>query len=137
MNFRASFCDPLNPNIIELGDMNETSIVDEFKSIKWADYLLKMTTVKETEIFFSPSFEVENKSTKHGLAFAVVGDTNNYEFYIFYKRPKKVNSFFGLKQKIDNYYTSDKSGFTEQAALDCLHALLRNDLDYLANKIGQ
>ena len=136
MNFRASFCDPFKPEIIELGDIQKDQVIEKFESIPWIDLLEKMETAKEEEIFYSPSLEIENKD-KHGLEISLVGDPNNYEFYIFYKRPKTVKTLFGLKEKINENYTSDKTGQTKQDALDCLNALLRNDIEYLANKIGQ
>lgn len=137
MNFRASFCDPFNPNIIELGNIQKDSIIEKFESINWVDYLQKMAMVKENDIYYSPSLEIENKDTKHGLSISAVGYPDNYEFYIFYKRPKKVKIFFGLKEKINDNYLSDKTGQTKQDVLECLNALLRNDTDYLANKIGK
>jgi hypothetical protein len=137
MNFRASFCDPFKPEIIELGDIEKNKVIDKFENIPWTDFLRKMETAKEGEIFYSPSFEIENKDSKHGLSISAVGDPNQYEFYIFYKRPKTVKTFLGLKEKINESYTSDKTGQTKQDALDCLNALLRNDTEYLANKIGQ
>ncbi|HEV8503762.1 MAG TPA: hypothetical protein VGQ53_00115 [Chitinophagaceae bacterium] len=137
MNFRASFCDPLKPDIIELGAIHKDSIIDKFESIDWADYLRKMASVKENEIYYSPSLEIENRDTKHGLDISAVGDAKNYEFYIFYRRPKKVKTFLGLKEKLKDNYLSDKTGQTKQDVLDCLDALIRNDTDYLANKIGQ
>ncbi len=32
----------------------------------------KMKGVKESEIYFSPSVEIENKATRHGLAISIV-----------------------------------------------------------------
>ena len=96
-----------------------------------------MTTVKENEIYYSPSLEIENEDTKHGLVISAVGDSNSYEFYIFYKRPKKVKTFLGLKEKTNDNYTTDKTGQNKQDVLDCLTALINNDTDYLATKIGQ
>ena len=137
MNFRASFCDPLRKDIIELGDISKDSILDKFEQTPWNDFLYKMANAKEDEIFYSPSLEIENKETKHGLSISAVGDPNNFEFYIFYKRPKKVKSFLGFKEKINDNYMTDKTGQTKQDVLDCLNALLRNDTEYLANKIGE
>lgn len=137
MNFRATFCDPFKADIIELGNIQKDKIIETFENTPWIDFLRKMELAKEDEIFFSPSLEIENKDTKHGLSISAVGAPNNYEFYIFYKRPKKIKLFFGLKEKIDNNYTSDKTGQTKKDVIDCLDALLRNDMEYLANKIGQ
>jgi hypothetical protein len=49
MNFRASFCDPFNPNIIELGNIQKESIIDKFESIDWADYLRRMAMKSKTK----------------------------------------------------------------------------------------
>jgi hypothetical protein len=137
MNFRASFCDPLRKDIIELGDISKDSILEQFEQTPWNDLLRKMANAKEDEIFYSPSLEIENKETKHGLAISAVGDPNSFEFYIFYKRPKKIKSFFGLKEKIKEDYITDQTGQTKQDVLDCLNALLRNDIEYLENKMGK
>ena len=137
MKFRASFCDPLKPDIIELGDISQDTIIDHFEKIDWNNYLQKMGNAKQDEIYYSPSFEIENKESKNGLAISAVGDPNNYEFYIFYKRPKKVKSFFGLKEKINENYSTDIQGQTKSDVLECLKALLRNDTEYLSNKVGK
>lgn len=137
MNFRASFCDPFQQEIIELGSISKDSIIDKFEKTNWQDYLRRMGNAKEDEIHYSPSLEIENKDNNHGLSISAVGDPENFEFYIFYKRPKTVKSFFGLREKLNNDYTSDKTGQTKQDVLDCLNALIKNDTDFLANKIGQ
>jgi len=137
MNFRASFCDPFSRDIIELGEIPKDKIIDKFEKTQWADFLKKMGSVKEDEIFYSPSLEIENRDTKHGLTFSAVGDPDKYEFYIFYKRPKNIKILFGLGEKLKENYMTDKTGQTRQDALDCLNALLRNDTEFLSNKIGQ
>lgn len=137
MNFRASFCDPFQKDIIELGSISKDSIIDKFEKTPWADILRRMSSAREDEIHYSPSLEVENRANKHGLTISAVGDPENFEFYIFYKRPKNVKSFFGLKEKINENYTTDKTGQTKQDVLDCLKALLNNDTEFLSNKIGQ
>lgn len=137
MNFRASFCDPFKMDIIELGDISKEGIIDKFEKTPWADFLLKMGSAKQDEIYYSPSLEIENKDTKHGLTISAVGAPANYEFYIFYKRPKNIKSFLGLKEKINGGYTSDKTGQTKQDVLDCLKALQNNDIEYLSDKIGK
>jgi hypothetical protein len=137
MNFRASFCDPFNREIIELGDIPKDQIINKFERTPWIDFLEKMGSVKEDEIFYSPSLEIENKDTKHGLTFSAVGDPDKYEYYIFYKRPKNVKILIGLGTRLKENYITDKTGQTRQDALDCLNALLRDDTEFLANKIGQ
>lgn len=136
MKLKASFCDPLNPDVIEIGDISKDTIIAHFEKIDWNGYLQKMAAAKHDEIYYSPSFEVENLENKSGLVISAVGDPDNYEFYIFYKRPKKVKVFFGLIEKLNENYSTDIKGQTTNDALDCLKAILRNDMDFLANKIG-
>ena len=58
MKFRASFCDPLEPDIIELTDISKDTIIGYFEKINWFYFLQKMTTAKQDDIYYSPSFEV-------------------------------------------------------------------------------
>lgn len=136
-SFRASFCDPFKPDIVELGTIAEADIIPTFEKIPWQEYLTKMGEVSDKEIFFSPSLEVENRQTRHGLSISAVGDANGYEFIVFYKRPKMVKVFFGLKQKMDNNYLSDRDGMSAADASDCLRALIAGDTAYLEATIGQ
>jgi hypothetical protein len=137
MKFRASFCDPLKPDIIELTDCSKDTIIGYFEKINWFDFLQKMTTAKQDDIYYSPSFEVENIESKSGLVITAVGTPNNYEFSIFYKRPKIVKQFFGLIEKVIENYSTDIRSQTKNDALDCINALLRNDMGFLSSKVGQ
>ena len=132
MNFRASFCDPFKADIIEIGDIEKGKIMELFNNIPWSDYLAKMETAKENEIHYSPSLEIENKDNRNGLSVSAI---DGQEWYIFYKRPKLVKSFFGLNQKMDNDYLTEVLGQTENDVRICLEALIRNDLQFLENKI--
>jgi len=132
MNFRASFCDPFKPDIIEIGDISENKIMETFDKIPWAEYLAKMKTAKQNEIHYSPSLEIENKDNRNGLSVSAV---DGGEWYIFYKRPKLVKRFFGLFENMDNNYLTDIQGQTENDVRNCLEALINNDLWFLEEKI--
>lgn len=132
MNFRASFCDPFKPDIIEIGKIEREKILETFHKIPWLDYLAKMKTAKQKEIFYSPSLEIENSNNKNGISVSAINET---EWYIFFKRPKLVKRFFGLTEKMDNNYLTDIQGQTEKDVTDCLNALINNDLEFLENKI--
>jgi hypothetical protein len=132
MNFRASFCDPFKPDIIEIGSIPKNEIMETFEKIPWTEYLAKMKTAKQNEIHYSPSLEIENKDNRNGLSVSAVEGT---EWYIFYKRPKLVKRFFGLVEKLDNNYVTDIQGQTENDVRNCLEALIRNDLQLLEKKI--
>ncbi len=132
MEFRASFCDPFKKDIIELGDIEKEKVIEKFHSIDWNDYLKRMKSAKESEMYYSPSLEVENKNNKNGLSISAI---DGKEWYIFYKRPKMVKRFFGLSEKLNENYLTDITGQTEQDVMDCLNALLKNDLEFLEEKI--
>lgn len=132
MNFRASFCDPFKPDIIELGDIEKEKIIETFEKIPWNKLLDEMKLKKESEIYYSPSLEIENKENKNGLSVSAV---DGKEWYIFYKRPKMVKKFFGLTEKIDKNYLTDAKGQTEDDVKECLIALINNDLEFLEKKI--
>lgn len=134
MNFRASFCDPFKPDIIELGSILSSDIINKFEEIQWENYLFQMKE-KNKKIYFSPSLEIENKDNRNGLSVSAVGDPGKYEWYIFYKRPKEVKLLFNLITKNNKNYLTDIQGQTKQDVLDCLEALIRNDLEFLENKI--
>jgi len=132
MNFRASFCDPFKPDIIELGDIPEDKIMETFIKIPWQDYIERMKTAKESEMYYSPSLEIENKDNRNGLSFSIISET---EWYIFFKRPKLVKGFLGIGQKMKENYLSEIQGQTENDVRECITALLKNNLQFLENKI--
>ena len=132
MEFRASFCDPFKKDIIELGDIDKNKIMEKFDSVPWLDYLKRMESAGENELYYSPSLEIENKSNKNGLSVSIV---DGPEWYIFFKRPKLVKKFFGLSEKMNENYLTDIAGQTEQDVRDCLNALINNDLEFLEKKI--
>ena len=123
--FRYSICEPLNPKVIEKGMIAPDSVIGLFNDFQW-DYYLKQIEVAETrkmDIYFSPSLEVENKANKNGLTISAVGDTEDPEFYIFYKRPISVvkKQFFRKPQ---------------EDVIECLNALIKNDQEFLRRKIA-
>ncbi|MCR9153417.1 MAG: hypothetical protein NXI09_04850 [Bacteroidetes bacterium] len=132
MNFRASFCDPFKPDIVEMGDIEKENILETFENIPWNQILEKMAKAKAKEIYFSPSLEIENKDNKNGLSVSAL-DTG--EWYIFYKRPKMLKKFFGLREKMEENYLSSLTGQTENDVRECLKALIENDLAFLEEKI--
>ncbi|MDX9848611.1 MAG: hypothetical protein RBT74_16640 [Tenuifilaceae bacterium] len=132
MNFRASFCDPFKPKIVEIGNIEKEKIIETFEKIPWKELLNKMESSKSEEIYYSPSLEIENKDNKNGI---VISAVDGREWYIFFKRPKLVKKLFGLIEKMDENYTTEIQGQTEKDALDCLNAIINNDLEFLERKI--
>ena len=132
MNFKATFCDPFKPNIIEIGNVEKNKIMELFEKIPWSEYLTKMKTAKEDEIYYSPSLGVENKDNRNGLSISAIDEQ---EWYIFYKRPKLVKKFFGLIKKMDNDYLTEIHVQTADEVKNYLKAFMENDLQFLESKI--
>ena len=61
-----------------------------------------------------------------------------YEFYIFYKRPISVvkKQFFRKPQTVVEDYISEITGQTKEDVIECLNALIKNDLEFLRRKIA-
>jgi len=87
MSFRASFCDPFKPDVIEIGNIEKDKIMELFEKIPWSKYLAKMKTAKKDEIHHSPSLEIENEDNRNGLSVSAI---DGQEWCIFYKRPKFI-----------------------------------------------
>lgn len=137
--FRYSVCEPLNPEIIEKGVVSPNHIIELFNDFQW-DYYLKQVKTAETrgeDIYFSPSLEIENKANKNGLTISAVGDPDNYEFYIFYKRPKTVmkKKLFRKPEAVIKDYISEITGQTKEEAIEYLNALLADNLELLESRI--
>ena len=115
-----------------MGDIEKDNVRETFDKIPWNDYLKKMKSAKDNEIYFSPSLEIENKENKNGLSVSAVDET---EWYIFYKRPRRVKMFFGFRERVDANYLTELTGQKMQDVRDCLEALLRDDLEFLEEKI--
>ncbi|MBA4240028.1 MAG: hypothetical protein C0448_04850 [Sphingobacteriaceae bacterium] len=86
-------------------------------------------------MFYSPSFEIENLDNENGLTISAVGNAGNYEFYIFYKRPKTVKKLFGLISKFEKGYLTDITGQNKSDVIKFLTALIKNDLALLEREI--
>ena len=129
--YRYSICEPLNPQIIEKGAIDKELILNAFEEFPWSDHLEQMEGKKIDDIHYSPSLEFENLATRHGLCFSIVRKELEDEFYVFYKRPATLKSFFGLVKKQVPDHVTDVAGQTREDALKILNAFLNDDTAYL------
>lgn len=133
--YRWSICEPETPEIIEKGLIEKDKIMETFEQFPWLIYLQQMAGMKEDDIHYSPSLEFENLETKQGVSISIAGETDKYEFYIFYKRNKTIKTFFGLSTKEVIGYLSDITGQTKEDVIKFLSAFLNNDTIYLEEKM--
>jgi hypothetical protein len=129
--FRHSFCDPFKPDIIELGDIESQEIINKFEQLPWDEIMSRMGKAKESEIHFSPSLDFEDRTTKHGIAISGLGDKSLEEFYVFYKRPKKVKNFFGLTSRDNPDYLTEVTGQTKENVIGILEAFIQGEYELL------
>lgn len=134
-NYRWSICDPTSPTVIEKGRIEQDRILETFEQFPWIEQLRNMSSMKEEDICFSPSLEFENTDTKLGVLVSIVGDINNYEFYIFYKRPKTVKSFFGLIKRNIEGCLSEITDQTMDSARKFLAAFINGDTAYMESQM--
>lgn len=123
--FRCSICDPLKKDIIELGEIPGEKALDILDQFPWGEMTKKMKGLKAEEIHWAPSIEFENKESRYGVTISIVDEGN--EFYIFFRRPKRVRKFFSLTEKLDENFTSDRTGQTISDAREAVIALLNGD----------
>lgn len=132
MSFKVSFCDPFQPRVIEFGIIEKDKILDLFNSIRWDDYLDKMNNSTDQEIYFSPSFEIENIDNHNGISISAFEQN---EWGIFFKRPKLIKKYWGLSQTIDQDFLTDLTVHKEEDIRNCINALINNDLEFLERTI--
>ncbi|MEO0468545.1 MAG: hypothetical protein AAF206_02910 [Bacteroidota bacterium] len=134
--FRHSICEPLNPEIIEKGAIEERDIISTFQQHPWKDFLLQMERAQDSDIQYSPSLEFENQTTGMGITVSAVGRPEAYRFYIFFKRPKVQKKLFGLVKKLKEDHIDECIEQSEEEVIACLQALMMEDVDFLEQKFS-
>lgn len=134
--YKYSIWDPLNPNIIDMGDIQKNKVWDVFINFPWKEYSDKMENAGDAEFYYSPTLEIENKENKNVLAISLIDIEKKAAFLISYKRPKAISKIFGLIRYIDNDYLSDTIDQTEMDVHDAVKALIQNDLKTLTERWG-
>lgn len=130
MKFSVSFCDPLSPEILELGDLEEEKVVEVFESIPWKDYLVETNPMDDQDVHYAPSLEVENKKLNIGLELSAIDEN---EWHLFFRKSIDSNA----PESIENELMNELKGQSEADATACLHAFLKIDLDYLERTFAQ
>ena len=131
MKFRASFCDPFQKAIIEMGEIEKDKIIETFEKTDWADFLKRMEGKPDSEVFYSPSLEIENIENKNGLSISAIEEGETYGFGIFYKRPAKHKpGLFRSNEVLTEIWDQNADDVVK-----CLNALINNDLEFLENAI--
>ena len=135
MPFTVLMNGPLDDEVLHPVPIEKNSLVSKFESIDWAGMLGKDDPGDEyDDVYYTASLEITNDETAQYMDIHAFGNQHQYEFYITYLRPKKVKTFFGLKEKMDESYGTELTGQTRQDVIDCLQALSKNDTNFLEKK---
>nr|WP_294860755.1 hypothetical protein [uncultured Fluviicola sp.] len=133
--FKYTICEPLNPNILEKGFISKEDFIQVLNEFPWLDMLNEQTAADESSICYSPSLELVNTNSNHGLAISIIEPN---QFYIFYKRPKMITKrkWFKSVEIFEPDYLSERLNQTEKDMRDAFNALLNNDLTELESRWG-
>ncbi len=134
MVFNVTFYDPLKEDGVDLGSLSDKQVVEAFKKTDWLKHLKIYNATPESEVFYTASLDIENPDTKRSLDISVIGEPEEYEFYITYRRPKN-RKILGLFNKTDKKYSTDLESQSITDAERLLMAFLKNDLDLLEQEI--
>lgn len=133
--YTYSIWDPLNPNILEMGNIEKENLWDLFINFPWQEYYTKMQNAGD-DFYYLPTLEIENKENKNLIAVSLVDIDKAAAFSISYKRPKTSSKLFGLIRSVDNDYLTDTIDQTEKDTHDAVQALIDNDLKTLEKRWG-
>ena len=119
--------------------LSKEEFIEKYKNFKWSELLKFQLSANENQVHFSPSLNVEDDKGD-GVSVSIVGDLNEYEFYVCFKRPitRKKTKWFGLVEY--DYYDKDFcSVIPEQTKEDGLKAFMlfyERNLEELEEKWG-
>ncbi|MFK7748431.1 MAG: hypothetical protein AB8B65_08580 [Kordia sp.] len=124
MKLKYSESHPLKSYLVNEAYITKDEFVEKFKNFDWEGLLKVQLAANDKQIHFSPSINLDDKDGK-GIAASIVGELNEYEFYVCYKRPitRKKTKWFGLVS-YDFYDKDFFSVITEQTKKDAFDAFL-------------
>ena len=124
MELKYSESHPLKSYLVNEKYITKDEFIEKFKNFDWEGLLKAQLTADDEQIHFSPSINLDDKDGK-AIGVSIVGELNDYEFYISYKRPitRRKTKWFGLVS-YDFYDKDFFSVVTEQTKKDALDAFL-------------
>ncbi|WP_299113242.1 hypothetical protein [uncultured Winogradskyella sp.] len=139
MKLKYSESHPLKSYLVNEQLLTKDEFIAKFNDFQWLDLLKLQLSANENQIHNSPSLNIEDDKGD-GVSVSIVGDLNEYEFYVCYKRPitRKKAKWFGLVEY--DYYDKDFcSVIPEQTKEDGLKAFVlfyERNFEELENRWG-
>jgi len=138
MNYKYSICHFDKPNIEYLPEtFDRYRLVEIIKNHKWQELLLSMSNLKNEEIYFNPSLDFTDLSDNRSLCLTASLENGELEFSLWYNRPVKSRSFFGLLVERTKMKVIDKWGFSLDKALECFELFLDKNYRKLELKMAK
>ena len=104
--------------------LTKNEFIKKFENFQWLDLLKLQLSAHENHVQRSPSLNLEDDEGK-GISVSIVGELNEYEFYVCFKRPItiKKTKWFGFVE-YDFYDKDFCSIIPEQTKQDALDAFI-------------
>lgn len=115
---------PLKSYLLNEQFLTKEEFIKKYENFQWFELLKLQLSANENQVHCSPSLNVEDDKGD-GVSVSIVGDLNEYEFYVCYKRPitRKKTKWFGLVE-YDYYDKNFCSIIPEQTKEDGLKAFM-------------
>ena len=104
--------------------LTKVEFIQKFEAFQWENLLKLQLSASDKQVQASPSLNIEDSDGK-GISVSIVGELDNYEFYVCFKRPitRKKKKWFGFREY--DFYDGDFcSVIPEQSKQDGLDAFL-------------
>ena len=124
MKLKYSESHPLKSYLVNEQFLKKDEFIDKFNNFQWLEFLKLQNSANKNQIHYSPSLYIEDNNG-NGVSVSIVGELNEYEFYVCYKRPitRKKKKWFGLVEY--DYYDRDFSSIIpKQTKIDGLNAFI-------------
>lgn len=129
--------DPLKEQPIERGEISKEEFKILYLNFPWIEMLQKQNEGGTNDVKGSPGIVVRNQDGKE-IFVSIVGNKDDYEFYICYKRPviRKKRKWFKSIEYLDNNYSSIIPQQTMEDGLEASLYLFDEDFQTLEAKYG-
>lgn len=127
----------LKETYFESGEITREKFKNMYSEFPWTEMLKKQNEAEDKDIKCSPGIRIENKEGK-GIDVSIVGNMNEYEFYICYKRPTliKKRKWFKMVEYLEENYNSIIPQQTLENGLEASLYLFDKDYETLEKKYG-
>ena len=109
LKLKYSESHPLKSYLVNEQLLTKDEFINKFNNFQWLNLLKLQLLANKNQIHSSPSLNIEDDKGD-GVSVSIVGDLNEYEYYVCYKRPitRKKTKWFGLIE----YYYYDKDFYS-------------------------